>query len=273
MQTECKRCLYVHKSESYSVSKLIAHLSSHLILSQRAVFVLPQLWVSPCIIISLEVGTLLSAESPPLTYYFRCHACFLFNIHTKPENICRRWSVASYQNLPSLQTQGRKFQSTFQFIPFHLTYRSFLFWRVTKCHSFESTTVFLGDIEFWARWIQLFEKRLVWFFPRPQHSVILWKSAKIALPPSLNRLCRTGDNSWQMEANKCHNISHQKSFNYCQWKQEQIKNEDLKMTCKPRSKVNEFSLVVSFPHQTSGGFVYTQAYLVWPKCMMRLVLK
>lgn len=152
MQIECKRCFYVHKSEPYSISKHIAHLSSDLFLSQSAVFVWPQLWVSSCTIISLEVGMLLSAESPPLKYcYFKCHACFLFNIHTKSENICC-WSVDSYQN--------PKFRSTWQFLLFHLTCSSFIFWRVTKCHCFESTTVFHGDIELeWAGCIQPFKKK------------------------------------------------------------------------------------------------------------------
>lgn len=149
MQIECESCFYVHKSESCSVSKHNAHLSSDLFLSQSAVFVWPRLCVSSCSIISLKVSTLLSAESPPLIYcYFRYHACFLFNIHAKSENIsCRRWSVDSCQNLPDMQRSAKNFRSAGQFLDFHWTSRSLLFWRVTKCHCFESTAVFHGDRE------------------------------------------------------------------------------------------------------------------------------
>lgn len=40
-----------------------------------------------------------------------------------------------------------------------------------------------------------------------------------------------------------------------------------KASHKPRSEVNEFSLLDSFAHQTSGGFVD----LLWPECTMRPV--
>lgn len=53
------------------------------------------------------------------------------------------------------------------------------------------------------------------------------------------------------------------------------KKQNKSRECKDL-KQNEFSLFISFSHQTSDStacFFFTPSYLVWPKCVMGLVLK
>lgn len=102
------------------------------------------------------------------------------------------------------------------------------------------------------------------------------KSAKIALPLSTGPI-KQGPNPDRREQTQCFtskefqlsSVMIGKNKNR-QWKTGRKKAQKCrKVSHKPRSEANEFSLLDSFAHQTSGGFVY----LLWPKCTMRPVLQ